>query len=790
MTGSPSNFESQDAAVPNSNPPLPDANMTNDVSGNSDWNCFANGGASDTTGFVKSGITVGQTCSSALVKANAVAKPDPAATTADDSWQNGQKMDSACAQLANNKNQPKDDFTAIASYNEVRASDKHTFLYGATIRVAPNGNASENVELNQVAGTAACPITRTAGDHLLAFDYLNGGATLNLHVLTWIDAAHSTLGGNNGICIIKNDTMPCWGANVITPGAAAFDGGVSQSAITAAKNGINGVALDANEFAEFGVDLTTALDQNPNACNTTSQITWESRASGSSFSSNPADISIEKKTVTNCGEVIIKKHTDPRGVNKSFSYSSDMSGSEISCSKGAGTATSFSLNDNGNTNSDNAANTQDCTNVPAGTVHVTETLPSGWVLESLSCSTGGSQDGTDPLKANITVPAGGSVTCTYTNKQNTAQIATQQSTATGTVFPGTNVTDTATVTGSNSSLNPSGTVSFFLCGPLQSASGCSSSDQTRVSAGTGTLGNGAGGVSTATSSPAVNTSGSPLAAGIYCFEATWPGDTNYPGALDATSATNECFTVSTISTTVVTTPSPGQNGSTTFGDTTVTDSATITAAQGGGGAITGTVTFFLCNPSQLTGGTCPSGGTQVSSTTTLVDQGVSPPKAVAVSSAFTNGGNGVNQLGTWCWRAVYAPGGVNGNNYTGNSDASSTECFTVTDSTSGSSAQTWQPNDSATVAAAHGAPLNGTLSIQLYTGDNCGATSGSAVNGQEYHKTLTNATSAADRTVTSNNTTFSVSTSTSVSWLVTFTSTNANVTGSTHCEKTTLTITN
>src|SRR4051812_39423772 len=103
VLGSPSNFESSDAPVPNSNPPLADANMTVETANNSDWNCFANGGASDTTGFVKSGITVGQTCSSNLVKANALAKPDPAATAADDSWLNGQKMDSPCAQLANNK---------------------------------------------------------------------------------------------------------------------------------------------------------------------------------------------------------------------------------------------------------------------------------------------------------------------------------------------------------------------------------------------------------------------------------------------------------------------------------------------------------------------------------------------------------------------------------------------------------------------------------------------------------------------------------------------------------------
>jgi hypothetical protein len=113
-----------------------------------------------------------------------------------------------------------------------------------------------------------------------------------------------------------------------------------------------------------------------------------------------------------------------------------------------------------------------------------------------------------------------------------------------------------------------------------------------------------------------------------------------------------------------------------------------------------------------------------------------------------------------------------------------------TDTTSMASAQTWMPNDSATVTATNGTALNGTLSTQLYTGDNCGVTSGAAVSGQLYTKTLTNATSAADRTVTSNNMTFTVSATGSVSWLVTFTSTDSNVSGSSHCEKTSLTINN
>ncbi len=249
-----------------------------------------------------------------------------------------------------------------------------------------------------------------------------------------------------------------------------------------------------------------------------------------------------------------------------------------------------------------------------------------------------------------------------------------------------------------------------------------------------------------------------------------------------TNGTNECFTVRTIPTTTTTTPSVV---TTTFGST-VTDNAVVAATVSGDGVPTGTVDFFVCNPTQTSGGACPDPlGSPVSSTTTLTDLGTSPPSASADSSAVT-----VNMTGTWCFRAVYTPGGANGANYTGSFDASPGECFTVTDTTGSTSAQDWLPNDTTTVTAAHGAPLNGTLSAQLYTGDNCGATSGSAVSGQLYHTTLTNATSLADRTLTTSNSTFTVSASSSVSWLVSFTSTDSNVAGSSHCESTTLNINN
>jgi hypothetical protein len=325
-------------------------------------------------------------------------------------------------------------------------------------------------------------------------------------------------------------------------------------------------------------------------------------------------------------------------------------------------------------------------------------------------------------------------------------------------------------------------VTFFLCGPIPTGS-CSSGG---TNVGTGTL-SGSGATASA-NSPDVNNSASPLKPGRYCFRAEWPGDTNYPTPLTefgGATGTNECFTVRTIPTTTTTTPSVGSGGTTTFGSQ-VTDHAIVQATQAGDGTPTGTVTFFVCDPTQTVGGACPDGqGSQVGSpVNTTAISGSNPPASSADSTPAVT----VNKTGTWCFRAVYTPGGANGSDYTGSEDATSGECFTVTDTTASTSAQTWLPNDTATITSAHGAPLNGTLSMQLYTDGACGAAGGTAVSGQLYSTILSNAPSPA--TLTTTNKTFTVITSTSVSWLVTFTSTDTNVQGSSTCESTSLTVNN
>ena len=118
----------------------------------------------------------------------------------------------------------------------------------------------------------------------------------------------------------------------------------------------------------------------------------------------------------------------------------------------------------------------------------------------------------------------------------------------GTVIPGSPVTDTATITitGADNPDDPTGDVTFFLCGPIAAGADCATGG---TNIGTGTLANQSGGTTTdgiaVATSPVVNTPASVtgnLVAGHYCFRAVWLGDSNYSGT-SHTNAVSECFNV-------------------------------------------------------------------------------------------------------------------------------------------------------------------------------------------------------------------------------------------------------
>jgi hypothetical protein len=341
-------------------------------------------------------------------------------SNSDNSFTPGQKQDTTCPDTTGHKNPGKDDFTDVASFSETASGGTHdgeTYLYGATIRFTANGNASENVELK--SSDVLCPgqpagglTVRSAGDKLIAIDYLQGGTSVQFHVLTWIT------NNNAEACFVGNDVAPCWGSTVLELSAAGAEGLASQAAITAANNPINHQNLVAGQFAEFGVNLATAQIIPKGTCKAFPQTVWESRSSGSSFVSSTKDISIENKTISNCGQIIIRKVTvpSPDPNSTSFAYTAT----------GGLSPASFSLKD---------AEKQDYgSNVPAGNYGVSETPNANYTLSNIDCSastlTGGStvtigaSNGFDPGDTSVSIVLKPSdiVDCTYTNTLKTGAL--------------------------------------------------------------------------------------------------------------------------------------------------------------------------------------------------------------------------------------------------------------------------------------------------------------------------------------------------------------------------------
>ncbi len=157
--------------------------------------------------------------------------------------------------------------------------------------------------------------------------------------------------------------------------------------------------------------------------------------------------------------------------------------------------------------------------------------------------------------------------------------STQASSSSITMGASGNVTDSVTVTGTANGGDPTGTVTFYVCGPASAAAPCNTSTATPV--GTAHLPSGTDGgfVSTGTSS-----SFSPTQVGTYCFAAVFtPTNSNYTGSSDNTGSTNfdshECFTVGTApNVTVIKTSNPATGTTVIPGQTIV---YTLTASNSG-----------------------------------------------------------------------------------------------------------------------------------------------------------------------------------------------------------------
>jgi hypothetical protein len=353
------------------------------------------------------------------------------ATTADSGFAGGTKQDDNCASVITAKAPNKDDLKRIYLASKTGANG-HTYLELAWVRIPQNTtSASAHVGFEFNKGTTACPtaasdglVQRTAGDMLIVYDFAGGTTDPIITLRRWV---------TSGACDVSSNSAPCWGVAVDLTASGFAEGAVNVGtsvldqlappALTSTTGTSVNETLQDSEFGEAGIDLTAAGVFTAGTCETFGKAFGVSRSSGNSGQAQMKDlVGPANFTLTNCGQITIIKHTNPRGVDQNFDFTSTIAGSQLTCTADT-TPASFTLNDAAGV--DNAANTEDCVNVPAGSYTVTEGAdPAGFAFGSLTCvSTGTGTSATTAGKvASITLAGGGRVTCTYVNNQQLGAI--------------------------------------------------------------------------------------------------------------------------------------------------------------------------------------------------------------------------------------------------------------------------------------------------------------------------------------------------------------------------------
>ncbi len=266
------------------------------------------------------------------------------------------------------------------------------------------------------------------------------------------------------------------------------------------------------------------------------------------------------------------------------------------------------------------------------------------------------------------------------------------------------VADSAHITLSGGDATPSGAISFFLCkiDVGTCASGGTSVGSTSIAGGSFPK--------TVTSPTAYVTS-----AGRYCWRSEWPGDATAGIPSASESAPSECFTVNPVTPTLSTDAGPGVVlGGTVSDVATLSGTATqpadpvINLTGAAGPAAGGTITFKLYGPSDEA---CGSLAHTTAGVTVSGDDDYETPAPPFEPTA----------VGDYHWVAVYSGSSPNTNGVTHNAACDdAAEDVTVSDVPSTlTTAQSWVPNDSATVSAPAGGALDGTVTFEFFDNGDC-----------------------------------------------------------------------
>jgi hypothetical protein len=303
---------------------------------------------------------------------------------------------------------------------------------------------------------------------------------------------------------------------------------------------------------------------------------------------------------------------------------------------------------------------------------------------------------------------------------------------------------------------PTGAVKFFICGPIATGN-CATGGNQVGTPSTGETLTASNPPTTPSSSFADSDPVTITSAGRYCFRGVYVPDatSQLPASSDPKSAsdtaTNECFVVNPVTPNLSTQASAGP----VFVGTKINDTAhlTGTATQPNGSPANGQITFTAYGPDDCS--------TVAFGPVTIDVHGDGFYGGASTAAEFTPTAPGV-----YTWVASYNGSSPNTNTFDEAACPEPTEAVTVQQiQPTMNTAQSFVPNDSATVSATAGGDLAGSVQFTLYPGANC---SGTAL----YTSSAVPVSGASPQTVNTSNTTPITTTSPTLSWKVSYTSTN------------------
>ena len=175
---------------------------------------------------------------------------------------------------------------------------------------------------------------------LIVYDFEGGSGDLpTLTLRRWVAS---------GSCEVSADSPPCWGTATDLTASGIAEAKVNVMSTAADTIAPSSATLGLSEFGEAGVDLTDAGVFSANTCTGFGKIFGVSRSSGNSGTAQMKDlVGPGNISLTNCGQIIIKKRSNPRGLDQAFGFTSNIAGAQLTCTADT-TPAAFSLNDKDN----------------------------------------------------------------------------------------------------------------------------------------------------------------------------------------------------------------------------------------------------------------------------------------------------------------------------------------------------------------------------------------------------------------------------------------------------------